>query len=69
MTPLANVLIPAWNEGNVIAGLLTRLSRATSDGQLRVIVIANACTDDTAEVARKANPGALVLETPEKQRP
>ncbi len=65
MTPLATVLIPAWNEGNVIASLLTRLSRAASEGHLRVIVIANACTDDTAEVARKANPSALVLETAE----
>ncbi len=65
MTPLANVLIPAWNEGNLIAGLLIRLARATSEGQFRVIVIANACTDDTAEVARRANPSAMVLETPE----
>lgn len=65
MTPRVNVLIPAWNEANVITGLLTRLARATSEGQMRVIVIANACTDDTADVARKANPAALILETPE----
>lgn len=65
MTPRANVLIPAWIEGNVIRGLLTRLAQATTEGHLRVIVIANACTDDTAETARKANPAALVLETPE----
>ena len=63
MKPLANVLIPAWNEGNVIAGLLSRLAPATREGRLHVIVIANACSDDTAAVARKANPAALVLET------
>jgi glycosyltransferase involved in cell wall biosynthesis len=64
MTPLATVLIPAWNEGTVIARTLTGLQQGLARGRLRIIVIANACTDDTAAVARSAAPDALVLETP-----
>lgn len=58
---LATILIPAWNEATVIARLLRQL--APAHAQFRVIVIANACTDATASVARHANPHALVLET------
>ncbi len=65
MTPLANILIPAWNEATVISALLHRLAPASREGLLRVIVIANACTDDTAAVAQRADPSALVLETAE----
>jgi glycosyltransferase involved in cell wall biosynthesis len=64
MTPLATVLIPAWNEGAVIARTLGGLQAGLVPGQLRIIVIANACSDDTARAARLAAPDALVLETP-----
>lgn len=64
MTPLATILIPAWNEGAVIARTLAGLQRGLARGRLRIVVIANACTDDTAAVARRAAPDALVLETP-----
>ncbi|NBZ89187.1 glycosyltransferase [Stagnihabitans tardus] len=60
MRPLATILIPAWNEATVIA----RSLKGLGTGRFRIVVIANACTDDTAEVARRAAPGALVLETP-----
>lgn len=59
MTPRATVLIPAWNEAAVIAQTLQTLH----DPRLHLIVIANACTDATAAVARSAAPQALVLET------
>lgn len=59
MTPIATVLIPAWNEAAVIGRTLAALN----DPRLRLVVIANACSDDTAEVARRASPAALVLET------
>ena len=59
MTARASVLIPAWNEAGVIAQTLTALR----DPRLHLIVIANACTDATAAVARGAAPQALVLET------
>ncbi len=60
MTLRANVLIPAWNEAGVIAQTLA----AIRDPRLHLIVIANACTDATAAVARAAAPQAVVLETP-----
>jgi len=59
MTPLATVLIPAWNEAGVIAQTLAPLV----DPRLHLIVIANGCHDATAAVARTAAPQALVLET------
>jgi glycosyltransferase involved in cell wall biosynthesis len=63
MTALAaTVLIPAWNEAAVIGRTLSGL--APAGDRLRVVVIANACTDDTAAVARRVAPGAMVLETP-----
>jgi len=62
--PLATILIPAWNEGTVIARTLTCLQDGMARGRLRIVVIANACTDDTAAVARRAALVALVLETP-----
>ena len=64
MTELATILIPAWNEASVIGRTLTNLQDGLARGRLRLIVIANACADDTADVARRAAPDALVLETP-----
>ena len=64
MTELATVLIPAWNEASVIGRTLTNLQNGLARGRLRLIVIANACSDDTAAIARQAAPDALVLETP-----
>ena len=64
MTPLATILIPAWNEASVIGRTLAGLTAGLPRGSLRIIVIANACTDDTAKAARRAFPAALVLETP-----
>ena len=58
----ASVVIPAHNEESVLArGLGTLLSGARAD-ELEVIVVANACTDSTAEVAREH--GVRVIETP-----
>lgn len=64
MTPLATLLIPAWNEAAVIGRTLACLQNGLARGRLRLVVIANACTDDTAAIARQAAPDALVLETP-----
>jgi glycosyltransferase involved in cell wall biosynthesis len=56
--PLASVVIPAHDERAVIE----RCLRPLLDGSLDVIVVANACHDDTAEIARAT--GARVVETP-----
>lgn len=64
MTALATLLIPAWNEATVIGRTLTYLQTGLARGRLKIVVIANACNDQTAAVARRAAPTALVLETP-----
>ena len=65
MTRLS-IVIPAHNEATVIGRLLRPLrEQAIRQGvQLRVVVVANACTDDTASIARHAWPEAIVIETP-----
>ena len=59
--PLASVVIPAHNEGAVLARSLRVLLSGSAPGELDVIVVANACTDRTAEIAREA--GVRVVET------
>jgi hypothetical protein len=60
--PSASVIIPAHNEGRVIGRLLESLLGGAEPGELDVVVVANGCDDDTAEVARSH--GARVIETP-----
>ena len=59
--PLASIVIPAHNEEAVLARCLRVLLAGSLPGELDVIVVANACTDRTAEIAREA--GVRVLET------
>jgi glycosyltransferase involved in cell wall biosynthesis len=59
--PLASVVIPAHNEQSVLARSLRALLAGSTPGELDVVVVANACTDGTAEIAREA--GARVVET------
>ncbi|MEL6584344.1 MAG: glycosyltransferase family 2 protein [Pseudomonadota bacterium] len=58
------VLIPAHNEASVIARCLTPLAAWAAAGKAHVVVIANACDDETFAVAKSACPAAIVLETP-----
>ncbi len=57
-------MIPAHNESQVIGRLLGQLSPAASAGELNVLVVANGCTDDTADVAASYGPGVQVLSVP-----
>jgi glycosyltransferase involved in cell wall biosynthesis len=63
-----SVVVPAHNEGAVIAANLRALLEGTEPGEIDVIVVANACTDDTAEAARGV-PGVRVLETTTPGKP
>ena len=59
---VASVVIPAHNESNVLGPTLERIANDPLAGSLEVAVVANACSDDTAEVARSyaaAVPGRL----------
>ncbi|MDE4096164.1 glycosyltransferase family 2 protein [Phaeobacter gallaeciensis] len=53
MTPMISVLIPAHNEAAYIRPCLEALFAADPlPGLAEVLVLANGCTDDTAEIAR-----------------
>ncbi len=59
----ATILIPAHDEAAVIGRTLWYLSRGLSFDHVRVIVIANGCSDATVARARAALPMAKVIET------
>ncbi|MEV5573476.1 glycosyltransferase family 2 protein [Spirillospora sp. NPDC052269] len=59
--PVVSVVIPAHNEEAGLAALLARLLDGAAPGEFDIVVVANACTDSTAEVARDA--GVRVVET------
>jgi glycosyltransferase involved in cell wall biosynthesis len=61
--PDITIIVPAHNEAAVIAHTLAAAC-PVADPRCEVVVVANACTDDTAGIARAACPHARVLETP-----
>ena len=48
---LGSVIIPAHNEAAVLPRTLAPLAGMIADGEIEVIVAANGCTDETADVA------------------
>jgi Glycosyl transferase family 2 len=64
-----SVVVPAHNEAQVLGRLLTGLLEAdTGSGELEILVVANGCTDATAEVAAAFGPAVRVLETPDANK-
>ena len=61
---MTTVIIPAHNEGRVIPRLLEQLINGADPGEMDIIVVANGCTDDTAEVAASFGPNVRVLTLP-----
>lgn len=61
MSARASIVIPAHNEGARIGALLETLRGPASRGEVAVIVVANACTDDTVDVA-SGRPGVTVCQ-------
>jgi hypothetical protein len=57
-------VIPAHNESQVIGRLLGLLRPAVTAGEFNVLVVANGCTDDTADVAASYGPGVRVISVP-----
>jgi Glycosyl transferase family 2 len=60
---MVTVIIPAHNEGSVIARNLQAMTDGAEPGELDLIVVANGCVDDTASVARRFGPPVRVIET------
>ncbi len=60
--PVASVVVPAHDEAPVIEANLRCLLAGTANGEFDVVVVANACSDRTAEIARTL--GVRVIETP-----
>lgn len=63
MSTRVSVVIPAHDEGAVIARLLRALVDGDPEGRLEIVVGANGCTDDTVARARAVDPRILVAET------
>ncbi|MVQ49077.1 glycosyltransferase [Nocardioides sp. MAH-18] len=64
--PVASVVIPAHNEATVLDRCLATLAAGAAPGELDVVVVANACTDTTADVARRHGARVIVTPTPGK---
>jgi glycosyltransferase involved in cell wall biosynthesis len=65
---VATVIVPAHNEARVIGRLLGPLVSGARPGELDVIVVANGCTDDTAQVAAACGPMVRVISVPEPSK-
>lgn len=69
IAPHCTVIIPAYNEAQVIKNTLKRLLASNHlRPYMQIIVACNGCEDDTVAIARKTAPDALVLDlvTPSK---
>jgi len=65
---MTSIVIAAHNEAPVIGRCLDSLLADAAQGELDVVVVANGCTDATAEVAR-SRPGVRVIEVGEASKP
>lgn len=61
---VVSVVIPAHNEAAVIGRLLTALLADASVDEFEVVVVANGCTDDTADIAAEFGRPVTVLRSP-----
>jgi glycosyltransferase involved in cell wall biosynthesis len=60
---MISVIIPAHDEGSVIARTLKAMTDGAEPRELEIVVVCNGCTDETADVARGFRPRVRVIET------
>ena len=61
---MISIIIPAHNESAVIKRTLQRITAGAHPGEMEIIVVANGCSDATADVVRAFNhPNVCVIET------
>jgi glycosyltransferase involved in cell wall biosynthesis len=64
-SPIASVVIPAYNEASVIGRCLSTLLSGSLPNELEIVVVCNGCKDNTFESAQKfEGSGVTVLQTP-----
>ena len=59
-----SIIVPAYNEASVIDRCLSAMLADAGPGELEIIVVANNCSDDTADRARRHGEMVQVVETP-----
>ncbi|MEJ7766046.1 MAG: glycosyltransferase, partial [Acidimicrobiales bacterium] len=64
-----SIVIPTHNRSAILTQTLERLRRATSVPGLEVVVVANACTDDTSSVVAAVGERSLPIRLVEEARP
>jgi glycosyltransferase involved in cell wall biosynthesis len=67
--PIGSVLIPAHNEGAVIARCLRHLFAGLDPADLEVVVVCNGCNDETAAIARSSGHPVRVIELDTASKP
>ncbi len=61
---MVSIIIPAYNEENVIARCLAPLLPAAKNKELEIIVVCNGCTDKTAQIVAQFAELVKLIETP-----
>jgi len=60
---MISIVVPAHNEGSIIARTLGQWVGSAGFDEIDVVVVCNGCTDDTASVARRFGPAVRVIES------
>ena len=60
---MISIVVPAHNEGTVIARTLKPWVGGPDSEDIRIVVACNGCTDDTANTARQFGPTVSVVES------
>ncbi|MEO0477153.1 MAG: glycosyltransferase, partial [Planctomycetota bacterium] len=60
---MISIVIPAYNEADVIERCLRALTDRPVDGGIEIVVACNGCKDNTAELARRFDESVKVVET------